>query len=76
MKIALHDQNGIIFKEGDIPETKEYKRHCKLENGIYVVDIPDCEIKDGPNGCQEFHIYKKDKDGNIKLHEIVVGKEI
>lgn len=76
MKISLHDHNGHIFQEGDIPDTKEYKRHCKLENGIFVVDVTDAEVKPGPNGTNEYNLYKKDKEGNIKLHEIVIGKEI
>lgn len=77
-KYILCDQHGEPFVEGDIPETKEYKKICKLENGKYYVYFDENNIEVNlttKTGVFKIWSHTKDNKEVIKVSDIFVVTE-
>lgn len=71
-KYILCDQYGIPFAEGDIPETKEYKKICKIENGQVYVYLDENKTEISTTSIPDvFNIWShiKDNNGIIKVSD-------
>lgn len=73
----LCDQHGNEFIEGDIPNTKEYKKICSVVDGKVVVKLDEQKIKviSGPTDDTKI-VFSNiiDGTGKIKISDIFIVK--
>ena len=77
-KYVLCDQNGTPFVEGDIPETKEYKKICKVEHGKIYVYLDENKIEiTNTNIPDVFKIWSHIKDNKnvIKVSDNFIVRQ-